>query len=232
VFDARWTIITTNGILRNIFPDNVGPDVTRKRIAWKATFQAGNLSSSSPNYPVVVKWSKTDALKAPHTIYFEDQFWNDSTNTGLYRINMKTGTYVAGTGVDVSVSPTNSDTMIVRFTQVNIDGFKIVYDFTSGVDPIPAVAGSFTLSANIPNPFAKSTEISFFAPIRGEMRLDVFDAKGDLVNTLVNGMTEAGSHTAVWNGADAHGKAVPSGSYIYRLTTGSTVLSKTMVLVR
>jgi len=232
VFDARWTIITTNGILRNIFPDNpVGPDQVKRRIAWKATFQAGNLTSSSPNYPVVVKWSKKDALKAPHTIYFEDQFWNDSTGTGLFRINMKNGSYVAGLGLDVSTD-LSGDTMIVRFTSVGIDGFKIVYDLTSGVETNPVVAGSYTLSSNIPNPFAKSTEISFYAPVRGDMKLEVFDAKGDLVNTLASGLMEAGSHTAVWNGADTRGKAVPSGSYIYRLTAGSTVLSKAMVLVR
>jgi hypothetical protein len=178
---------------------------------------------------VTICWSKTDALKAPHTIYIEDQFWNDSTNTGLFRVDMKNGLYTAGTGITVVPK---GDSLCLTINLTTVDGFKIVYDLTSGVEPTPVVAGSYTLSSNIPNPFAKSTEINFYAPVRGDMKLEVFDMKGNLVNTLISGMTEAGAHTALWNGTDTQGKAVATGSYVYRLTAGSTVLSKTMVLVR
>lgn len=228
VFDARWTVVTTNGILRNIFPDNPSPDQGTK-LAWKGTFQAGNLSNASPNYPIVACWSTTDAYKAPHDIYFEDQFFDDVTGTGLFRVNMKTGAFQAGTGISVQKT---GDSIWVTINLTTVDGFKIVYDLLSDVEPTPVMAGGYTLSTNVPNPFVKSTEISYYAPARASMKLEVFDTKGALVKTLVNGVVEAGSHTVVWNGNDEKGKALPSGNYTYRLSAGSTVLSKTMVLVK
>lgn len=229
VFDARWTVVTTNGTLRNIFPDNPGPDQGTK-IAWKGAFQAGQLPGGSPRYPVVACWSKADAYKSPRSIFFEDQFWNDSTNTGLFKINMKTGEFQAGTGIEVTQT---TDSIWVKVNLTTIEGFKIVYDLLLDVDPVaPSVAGGFTLSSNVPNPFAKQTEIGFYAPSTGALKLQVYDAKGDLVKTLVQGVVEAGQHTVAWNGTDEKGRAVASGNYIYRLSAGSTVLSKTMVLVR
>ncbi|MBS1910761.1 MAG: T9SS type A sorting domain-containing protein [Bacteroidetes bacterium] len=228
VFDARWTIITTNGTLRDIFPDNPATSDSGK-IAWKGTFQAGNLNNTSPYYPVVFKWSSADAYKSPHDIYFEDQFFNDNAKTGLFRVNMKTGAYQAGTGITVQK---NGDTIAVTINLTTLDGFKIVYDLTSGVETDPGVAGSYNLSSNVPNPFTNSTQINFFAPQHGAVKLEVFDVKGALVNTLVDGVVEAGAHTAIWNGDDQKGRAVASGTYTYRLSAGSTVLSKTMVLVK
>jgi flagellar hook assembly protein FlgD len=43
---------------------------------------------------------------------------------------------------------------------------------------------------------------------------------------------ETGNHTVTWDGIDAKGKAVASGTYTYRLTAGNTVQSRTMILVK
>jgi len=227
VFDSRWTIITTNGTLRNIFPENPTADQGTK-VAWKGTFQAGNLPGGSPNYPVVATWSMTDARRAPHDIFFEDQFWDDVTNTGLFRVNMKTGAFTAGTGINVTV---NGDTVTVRVNLTTVEGFKIVYDLLSSVDGgNEVVAGGYTLSTNIPNPFSTSTDITFRAPSRGNVKLEIYDVTGRLVKSLLNGMTEAGEHTVTWNGLDESGRPVASGTYNYVLTAGTTKLTKSMVL--
>jgi predicted outer membrane repeat protein len=230
VFDARWTIVKTNGILRNIFPETPSPD-QGTRVAWKGTFQPGSLDNASANFPIVFTWSKSAAQKAPKDIFFEDQFWDDNTNTGLFRVNMKNGVGVAGTGVQIVNLP-GGDLVQVTINLTNVEGFKIVYDLTSGVDTEPVVAGGYTLASNVPNPFSKVTEISYFAPRSGSMKLEVYSVDGQLVKTLVNGNVEAGAHTAVWNANDDKGKAVASGTYVYRLTAGQTVLSQTMVLAK
>jgi len=228
VFDARWTVVQTNGILRNIFPETPSPELGTK-IAWKGTFQPGNLDNASANFPIVISWSKRDAQAAPHDIFFEDQFWDDVSNSGLFRVNMKTGAFTAGTGIQVS---TVGDVVTVTINLTNVQGFKIVYDLLSGVETEPVVAGGYTLSSNIPNPFTKSTEISYFAPKAGTMKLEVYSMDGQLVKTLVNGNVEVGPHTVVWNGNDENGKGVASGTYVYRLSAGQTVLSQTMQLVK
>ncbi len=42
----------------------------------------------------------------------------------------------------------------------------------------------------------------------------------------------AGLHTAVWDGKNDSGRAVSSGTYLYRLESGPQVLSRKMQLVR
>jgi len=72
-----------------------------------------------------------------------------------------------------------------------------------------------------PNPFNPSTTIEFSLAQPGNARLDVYTIDGRLVNTLVNRSLAAGPHATTWNGVDHRGRSVASGTYFYRLTTGS-----------
>jgi flagellar hook assembly protein FlgD len=64
------------------------------------------------------------------------------------------------------------------------------------------------------------------------MSLRVFDARGRLVRTLVEGYREAGPGSARWDGRDRRGTAVASGVYFYRLTVGGERLTRRMHLVK
>jgi flagellar hook assembly protein FlgD len=77
-----------------------------------------------------------------------------------------------------------------------------------------------------------TTAIGFFVPKRGDVRLEIFDVNGELVTTLVNNPVATGYHSVVWDGTNDKGVKVASGSYTYRLTSGPTVLSRTMILTR
>ena len=88
------------------------------------------------------------------------------------------------------------------------------------------------LLSNLPNPFSENTEIGFVAPKTGRVKLEIFNIQGDLVKTLIDGSVDAGTHKAVWNGTDEQGATVASGTYTYRLSAGTTVLTRTMVRVR
>jgi len=93
----------------------------------------------------------------------------------------------------------------------------------------------FALEANYPNPFNPSTTIPFsIAPERdGEVvRLDVLDLRGRLVRTLVNGPRAAGRHEVAWDGIDASGRVVPSGSYLVRLRTGESEQTRLASLLK
>jgi flagellar hook capping protein FlgD len=79
------------------------------------------------------------------------------------------------------------------------------------------VPRSFGLFQNYPNPFNPSTSIDFQIPRAALVRITVYDALGRSVATLVEGEFRMGFYTAVWNGADAHGSAVPSGIYFARM---------------
>ncbi len=57
-------------------------------------------------------------------------------------------------------------------------------------------------------------------PQPDRVQLAVYDLRGKLVRRLVDERQVAGSHEAAWDGRDGAGRAVASGVYFYRLTTG------------
>jgi len=68
------------------------------------------------------------------------------------------------------------------------------------------------LAQNSPNPFHLSTEISFSLEAAGPVRLQVYNVRGELVETLADGPMAAGQHQMEWNVRDGAG-----GIYFYRL---------------
>jgi hypothetical protein len=83
-----------------------------------------------------------------------------------------------------------------------------------------------------PNPFAGSTRIRFTLPHAGHADLAVYDIGGRRVRTLASGVLAAGDHIATWDGRDASGLAPAPGLYLYRLSTGRTVETGRMILLR
>ncbi|MDX1547718.1 MAG: T9SS type A sorting domain-containing protein, partial [Rhodothermales bacterium] len=91
-------------------------------------------------------------------------------------------------------------------------------------DPIPA---SFTLHQNYPNPFNPQTTISYTLARSERVALRVYDVRGRLVQTLVDGTQPAGTHAIPFDGGH-----LPSGTYFYRLDAGPESRTRQMVLVR
>lgn len=91
----------------------------------------------------------------------------------------------------------------------------------------PSVPGSYQLGAAYPNPFNPATTIRFELGANGPATLQVYDALGRQVATLLDGTLAAGAYTATF---DARG--LPSGTYVYRLAAGGEVLTGRMTLVK
>ena len=103
-------------------------------------------------------------------------------------------------------------------------------DTTSNQDEtIPAVT---RLEGNYPNPFNPSTTIRFAVKEPGQVTINIYNNKGQLVKTLVNESTKAGVHSVVWNGTDNSGKPVSSGIYLYRMQTAGLSQTRKMMLMK
>jgi hypothetical protein len=90
----------------------------------------------------------------------------------------------------------------------------------------------FSLDQNYPNPFNPLTKISYALPEPTVVKLEIFDLKGNHVNTLVDEPQAEGYFIITWDGRDADGNALASGVYFYKLTAQSFVQTKKMMLVR
>ncbi len=95
-----------------------------------------------------------------------------------------------------------------------------------------AIVDQFGLAQNYPNPFNPQTSISYSIPATGDVAVDVFNALGQKVRTLVRESQTAGQHTVQWNGLDDLGNPVASGIYLYRLKLDRKVDLKKMILIR
>lgn len=92
-------------------------------------------------------------------------------------------------------------------------------------------ADVFSVS-NYPNPFNPATTIKLNIPRAGDVSLKVFNVRGELVRTLVDGPMVAGQHTIEWNGTNNQGSQVASGVYFYETRTGNEVKVNKMALVK
>jgi hypothetical protein len=96
----------------------------------------------------------------------------------------------------------------------------------------PPMRTVLALAAPVPNPFNPRTRIAFEVPASGRARLQIFNLRGGLVRTLVDGQLAAGPHTLDWNGEDELGRAVASGVYILRLSAEGGTRERKLALVR
>lgn len=95
------------------------------------------------------------------------------------------------------------------------------------VEEVQNIPPSFVLHQNYPNPFNPSTVLRYELPSRTHVTLKVYNLLGQEMRTLIDELQDTGIKSILFDG-----KGLASGVYIYRLTAGSFVDAKTMVLVK
>lgn len=133
------------------------------------------------------------------------------------------GTYFFNVRVTDDNSDTDSQVLYITVSEATVD-----VPGAHSRDPETVL-----LWQNVPNPFSPGTNISFHLPESRTVRLDIFDAAGRLVYTIVPERSyPAGTHTVTWNGRNSAGIRMSSGIYLYRLRAGDAIQSKKMLLAR
>jgi hypothetical protein len=107
---------------------------------------------------------------------------------------------------------------------------KAVEDRQRDIDTTAQIA-SINLD-NFPNPFNPMTTISFSLPKPGNVTLKVFDIRGHLVKSLVDGHLDATTHEVQWNGTDNQGRQAASGVYYCMLQTDGQRESRKLILAK
>ncbi len=94
-------------------------------------------------------------------------------------------------------------------------------------DEVNNIPSDFILEQNYPNPFNPSTTIQFSIPEQSFVTLEIFNALGEKITTLVSKELNAGNHNYDWKVEN-----MPSGIYLYKLQAGSFVETKKLVLLK
>jgi len=98
----------------------------------------------------------------------------------------------------------------------------------TGVDEAEEVEPTaFALMQNYPNPFNASTTISYQLSEPGNVRLDVYNLAGQLMETLVDSHQKPGYKTVTWDGSHHS-----SGIYFCRLMVADFCEAKRIILMK
>jgi hypothetical protein len=109
----------------------------------------------------------------------------------------------------------------------------IVEDDGTGVDDSSDAVVRRLALGNFPDPFNPVTSVRYELPHPGRVSLRVHDVSGRLVRELVSAEAhDSGSYTVPWDGRDAAGERVASGTYFCRLEVEGSVLTDKMLLVK
>lgn len=144
----------------------------------------------------------------------------------------QTGTWVS---VDIPLSVFSPPVNLADVFQLKFDGngdiyLDNIYFFSSatGIEEIGDVNPSaYALEQNYPNPFNPSTAIRFIQPNANHVTLKVYDLLGQEIATLVNEFKNAGAYEVTFDASN-----LPSGIYLYSISTGDFNAVKKMMLIK
>ena len=88
---------------------------------------------------------------------------------------------------------------------------------------------------NYPNPFNPETKINFdIAAVDNnkQVKINVYNIKGQLVKTLLNENLACGSFSVTWNGKNNSNRPVSTGVYFFRMQINSKSYSQKMLLLK
>ncbi|MFA6232684.1 MAG: T9SS type A sorting domain-containing protein [Bacteroidota bacterium] len=137
-----------------------------------------------------------------------------SVNTGLTELNILR----IATSDQTAFSGSNSSGVWGRPLS------EIVTDIDDNLHQTPA---GFVLKQNYPNPCSETTSIDYIVPTGSHVTLTVYDIYSRRVASLVSEYKTAGRHSAAFHAGD-----LPGGTYIYRLESAGTSISRTLTLMK
>ena len=165
--------------------------------------------------------------------------WNtatESNNQGFEIQRSKGGEfeavgYVPGFGTTTehkSYTFTDKNVKVGKYTyrlkQIDYDG-QYVFSNTVEVEVNPPL--TFALEQNYPNPFNPSTLIKYSIAKDAMVNISVYNAIGEKVATLVNGLQQAGRYEVNFNAGN-----LTSGIYFYSIEAGDFKSVKKMMLIK
>ncbi len=115
----------------------------------------------------------------------------------------------------------------MEFPAHSITTLAFTGSLITSIESPASVPTDFLLYQNYPNPFNPTTTISYTVPARSMVRIEIFNAIGQKVATLVDQIQQAGTYTVRFDAS-----TLGSGVYFYRMITPKITMTKEMILVK
>ncbi len=175
-----------------------------------------------------------DPLNTDHIYFANDLGVWVSVDYGENWSEFKEGMPGAAIVLDLSISESNRKLRAVTHGNGVYERSLIYNGIPTGIDDNNPgkIPRDFLLEQNYPNPFNPETNIRFNIPVATDVKLIIYNLRGQLIRKLISGQYPAGDHTIKWNGTNDQGQKVGSGVYIYRLLAGTHSQTRKMLLIK
>jgi hypothetical protein len=165
--------------------------------------------------------------------------WSEAD--GATRYNLQIATMPGFTGIIKDTIVTGTSCLISGFELNSKYYWKVASGDEDGIGELSkqnifytkdpnsvkeGLEGSLVLYQNYPNPFSKTTHIEFDSKYATHVLLDLYDANGRKIETLLDKMVYGR------NKVDIDAYNLKSGTYYYRLTASGKTFTKKMVVVK
>ncbi len=228
--DAEDFVVWTNSNGDYTFDHNYDKDAKNKWVCFDFnvgpytynTYSDANLFSIAPSYDL---GAVSFGLAAPDGSGLSYFAFSGETASQKYGNTICDGN-TAYDGIYTTINTADVKTAISKSCWfVGHDSIKGTIGSQIGVkESAPA---AFSVAQNTPNPFNPSTTISFTLAKPGKTTVEVFNAAGQKVGTVLNANLSAGSHSVNWNAADHS-----AGVYFYTVKNGEFTKTMKMTLLK
>ena len=171
-----------------------------------------------------------------------DEFQLEKSVNGAPFELVTTQNYSVGENYTLFTAEVNDSSSSVRMRILNDNqaGHLIIDDLSvTAYNPVAIDKelinhpGQLSLKPAYPNPFNPEVTLSFqLAEAAENLKLQVFDLRGELIATPVNTAFSAGSYLLTWDGRSQLGELLPSGIYLVRVSTPDAALFQRVTLLR
>lgn len=133
---------------------------------------------------------------------------------------------------------TESGTYYYWLQANDLDGTIYVLSFVSieyNVTPggtTPSIPTVTELNNVYPNPFNPQLFIPFSLANKSEVKIIIYNTRGQVVKDFALGEKNAGNYRIEWDGTDNDGKAVPNGIYCIRMIAGKNYYQTKAILMK
>lgn len=211
------------------------------KLCWKVSFVNKNLGYVS------IQGSSYYLKSTNGGVSWEEKLFRSYIQQGIGFINENTGWIGGWTGSTYETTDAGNSWHLAGWGK-NVNRFRFINDTTAysvgervykystisvGLNLISSkVPSDFNLFQNFPNPFNPVTRIKFniTKTINSELsivNLNVYDALGKIVQTLVNKKLLPGTYESEFDGS-----SLSSGIYFYKLESGDFIETKRMILIK
>ncbi|HDP98430.1 MAG TPA: T9SS type A sorting domain-containing protein [bacterium] len=162
--------------------------------------------SRAVSYP---NWLKTNFVKTELNIEIEYQFTMD-----LWKKQFGPGELTLGG--NMAAGAQSAQLMYIVIVSNNL--FRRAQTPDNMSDPFSeGPIEEFLLNQNYPNPFNAGTNIKFQLPEPAQIKLIIYNIRGQTVKTLYDELKPAGYYTVNWEGISDDGYVAQTGAYFVRL---------------